>query len=342
MKKLAMASLALSALALNAPAAQADQPTHDCRLRSVQQDTVTGQTHQGALAGVITHADTSNVSIRCRVTVNGVTVAATPVGTGPGVATTESDVSFAAGDTDVVRVCADFTSAHGSGTVCVLVGITEVPPQVVWDTLDAALGELWPLIDPVVCEVLKQITGNHPGGVVVNDQGDVYVNGELVWDCPPYEVGGPSEPPPPPSVRSAVVGYIRIVRDGSAAQPTTTWVASGALSDPNQWSCTGSGGSTSYTVTCTPLVLPVDVNYTCDVLHADIYATTAGASGRTSMDCNSDGIPEAQTGQQFGPGGYDFVWAASTMPVTAFTCTLDLAVPTVTAGCGDPGLVGIE
>lgn len=146
----------------------------------------------------------------------------------------------------------------------------------------------------------------------------------------------------PRGVTSAVVGYIRIIRTGTPVLPTTTYALFGALADPTQWTCSGGGGTTSYTVTCLPNVLPVNVSYTCQVLHADIAATTVGASGKTAMDCNSDGVPEAQTGQKFGPAGYDFVWATSTMAVTAFTCTLDLAVPDVTAGCGDPGTVGVE
>ena len=154
-------------------------------------------------------------------------------------------------------------------------------------------------------------------------------------------VGG-VRPPAATGVTSAVVGYIRIIRTGTFALPTTTYALFGALADPNQWTCSGGGGTSSYTVTCLPNVLPVNVSYTCQVLHADISATTVGSSGKTSMDCNSDGVPEAQTGQKFGPGGYDFVWATSTMPVTAFTCTLDLAVPDVTSGCGDPGTVGVE
>ncbi|HVF06743.1 MAG TPA: hypothetical protein VNA20_18045 [Frankiaceae bacterium] len=188
-KKLAMAALAVGALALNAPAAQADAPTVDCRLRSVQQDTVTGQTFQGALGGVIAHSDPTTVTIKCRVTVNGVTAASTDTGTGVGVAATAKDISFAAGDADVVKVCADFTSSHGSGTICVTIGIIQVPPQVVYDTLDPVLDVVWGTVDPVVCAELKKLAGSYAGGaIVINSQGDVYVNNAPQYDCPPYDI----------------------------------------------------------------------------------------------------------------------------------------------------------
>ncbi|HVF04243.1 MAG TPA: hypothetical protein VNA20_05330 [Frankiaceae bacterium] len=188
-KKLALATLAVGALALNAPAAQADAPTYDCRLRSTQQATITGQTYQGVLVGVIVHAE-ATVTIRCFVTVNGVVQAGADTGTGSGtvVATAQKDISFAAGDTDVVRVCAQYTSNHASGTVCTTVGIVQVPPQVVYDTIDGALAQVWPIVDPPICSVLKALAGNHGGVVVINSQGDVYVNGAPQYDCPPYDI----------------------------------------------------------------------------------------------------------------------------------------------------------
>ncbi|HVF03668.1 MAG TPA: hypothetical protein VNA20_02395 [Frankiaceae bacterium] len=186
-----MATLAVGALALNAPAAQADVPSFDCRLRSVQQDTVTGQSFQGVLVGVIAHADPSAVSIRCYITVNGVPQSGADTGTGSGtsVATAQKDISFTAGDTDVVRICYVYTSAHGNGSGCITVGIIQVPPQVVYDTIDGALEQVWPIIDPPICSVLKLLAGSHAGGaVVVNSQGDVYVNNEPQYDCPPYDI----------------------------------------------------------------------------------------------------------------------------------------------------------
>ena len=180
------------------------------------------------------------------------------------------------------------------------------------------------------CDVVG--VGDLPDGAEVDGVGGV----TGVTKAPGAVTGGVTTQPT--GARSAVVGYIRI-----------TWTAlngpsyrlSGALQDGNQWSCVGGGGTTSYTVTCSPVRLPVGVKYTCDVLHADIATSSAAGTGRTSLDCDSDGVPEAQTRQVFGTGGRDFRWAVDTRPVTRFTCTVDLVVPDLTSGCGDPGLVGV-
>ncbi|HVF06934.1 MAG TPA: hypothetical protein VNA20_19005 [Frankiaceae bacterium] len=184
-KRIATAALAAAALALTAPGALADQPTFDCRLRSVQQDTVTGGTFQGVLTALIVYAD-GPVSIRCFVTVNGVP-RAQAAASGDRVAVAAEEVSFAAGDSDVMRLCADYTSGHGAGTWCASSGWGPFPPDFVYETLDGVLSQVWPVVDPVVCAALKAIAPG-AGTVYVNGQGDVYVDGEPQWDCPPYDV----------------------------------------------------------------------------------------------------------------------------------------------------------
>lgn len=153
-----------------------------------------------------------------------------------------------------------------------------------------------------------------------------------------------------PRARVAVVGYVRILNHNlSVALPpnvahsveTPRYVLFGALADPNQWSCSGSGDTSSYTVTCLPVTLPLNVSYLCSVLHADISTASRGASGRTTMDCNGDGAPEGVTKTVTNFGRHS-VWSSSRVPVTAFVCTLDLAVPVSTAGCGDPGAARVE
>lgn len=97
-----------------------------CGLTAVQYSTLTGQTLQGTISGGPIVSD-GFVSLGCRVTVNGVTAAQSPTGTGYGLAVTQADVSYTASDTDVVHVCSDVTSAHGSFTVCDPVTTIEVP-----------------------------------------------------------------------------------------------------------------------------------------------------------------------------------------------------------------------
>ncbi|HVF03867.1 MAG TPA: hypothetical protein VNA20_03425 [Frankiaceae bacterium] len=169
--KLALTTLAVSALAFSAPAAQADAPTYDCRYVASQEDTITGSTYQGVLVGYIVHADPSAVSIRCYVTVNGVPQSGADTGTGSGTtfATAQRDIEFTAGDTDIVRVCAQYTSSHVSGTTCAFYAPTRVP-------------RVWPVVDPPLCAVLMEV----PIGGTIGSDGDVYVGGKRVYDCPPY------------------------------------------------------------------------------------------------------------------------------------------------------------
>lgn len=117
-----------SALTAAQPAA-ADAPSGVlCGLAALTNDTLTGQSYEGTVSGgPLTHADASALTIRCRVTVNGVTVAASPSVVGTAAATTEGVVAYSAGDTDVVRICTDYTSNHGSATVCDPVSTIGIP-----------------------------------------------------------------------------------------------------------------------------------------------------------------------------------------------------------------------
>lgn len=42
------------------------------------------------------------------------------------------------------------------------------------------------VLDPTVCPILSSFPSTVPF-VVIDQQGDVYVDGDLVWDCPPYQ-----------------------------------------------------------------------------------------------------------------------------------------------------------
>jgi hypothetical protein len=44
-----------------------------------------------------------------------------------------------------------------------------------------------PWVDPVVCGYLQALYPGVPPAVVIEPSGDLYVNGEFVWDCPPYQ-----------------------------------------------------------------------------------------------------------------------------------------------------------
>lgn len=49
--------------------------------------------------------------------------------------------------------------------------------------------------EPLICDILRIIhyeTGDIPGILEINEQGDIFLMGELFYDCPPYEVDPPT------------------------------------------------------------------------------------------------------------------------------------------------------
>lgn len=146
---------------------------------------------------------------------------------------------------------------------------------------------------------------------------------------------------------SPVVGYIYITQIGTA--PVPTYQLFGALGNSMLWTCVPASTATSYSVSCVPASNAVNLVWHCDVLHADIAILSAGGAGHTSLDCDGLNPPEAQTAYLTGGPAYDWAWAASTMPVKKFTCTVDARklgvvtapIPDFRAGCGDPGLVKV-
>ena len=196
LKKIMMAGLAVGALALNAPAASAGHATVNCRFNAVSQATATGQdTWEGAAEGYIVGNAGEAVSIRCVVKVNGAVRAATAWGSGTTAATTADRVTYVRTLTEVTQLCAQYTTAHGPGETCFATTTTQIPPQEVIDALDAVFDLLTEVektvIDPVVCPVLQSLNGSY-GPIEIKPGtggtgGDVYINGELWWDCPTYE-----------------------------------------------------------------------------------------------------------------------------------------------------------
>ena len=43
--------------------------------------------------------------------------------------------------------------------------------------------------DYAACPALAAMAGSY-GVVTINSQGDIYVDGEPTWDCPPYDIYG--------------------------------------------------------------------------------------------------------------------------------------------------------
>ncbi|HVF03358.1 MAG TPA: hypothetical protein VNA20_00820 [Frankiaceae bacterium] len=133
---------------------------------------------------------------KCVVTKHGATVTELPLTAAGPVAAGAGPVTLTNTDTDLVHVCASYTvvdalgDRHSGWTHCNL--SYPIPWWQTWsvDVLDWALDETFTAVDPVACAAIA--AQPHPPNDVyhVDDEGDVYVFGELFWDCPPYESTG--------------------------------------------------------------------------------------------------------------------------------------------------------
>ena len=206
-RKAMLAAVVAGALATGATPALADDPVYQCRFNALHQSDATGQNFEGAAWGTVDHAGGGTVSITCTVEVNGTPVSSTPTGTGTdGRAATAARVTYAAGDTDKVELCAIATAHTPPQTykTCFETTRTQIPPQEVidllidlFDQIDAALAQLFDSLNDVIeefvdgplCAELKEHAGTYTVGgstVVITDEGDIYVDGEFIWNCPPY------------------------------------------------------------------------------------------------------------------------------------------------------------
>lgn len=209
MKRLILAALLAGSVAVPGAGAYADhcpeppsvpdpacELEHDvragCGFDSVQQDTATGQNYEGAAYGYAANTTGGPITVRCYITVNGVPAAAgsTPVGAGAGVATTAGPISFEAATGADVEMC---TEVNGTTIECGDSTNTQIPPQEVIDLIVFITS----IPDPLICPIIEDIAdlGVEVPGVLefgdpsdpTGDPADIYLAGDLFWDCPPYE-----------------------------------------------------------------------------------------------------------------------------------------------------------
>ena len=106
-------------------------------------------------------------------------------------------VSYAADPDDIVLLCESYrlVDAHGRTFTeddrCWQTPDPTFPPRVVRDVVEyygqGALDAVWAVVDPPLCALLVQARPHAvPGVLDIEADGDVYVAGGLVWDCPPY------------------------------------------------------------------------------------------------------------------------------------------------------------
>lgn len=149
--------------------------------------------HNGVVFMAVATLAGSPATVQCQLKVNTVVVAGNPV-LGP---TTGNDVvvdartfRYIAAPGSVVEMCTIVTIGSLTQTSCVTAADTPVVPTPVYDLLVATLNTVLALVDPVLCNVLVTVRP------IVNPllaptidlaaDGDVFVNGAKVYDCPPY------------------------------------------------------------------------------------------------------------------------------------------------------------
>lgn len=206
-----------------ATAALADDPTTDiteggCGFNTVEQATATNGLFEGVIYDLSATTDVNHVplnsTVECWIQVDGGDVTphfTFPFGAVAGPAApvqagVSTPITFGASATDTVTLCQVTHYPGGDGpTVCPTATTTQIPPQVVFDTLQTVLdlvnGVFASTIDPKVCPILGSLAPG-VGPVVIDPTGDVSIvpdptsglfpPGLLtpVYDCPPYVTGG--------------------------------------------------------------------------------------------------------------------------------------------------------
>lgn len=184
-------TLAATAVTGAATTATADEPGA-CVLRAVSSRRLTGAGYEGFAAGHVAHADGGAVAVRCYVTVDGSEVTSTPAGSGSGVATTAGRVSFWAAGTSHVELWGEFWTPAGRSAVRYPT-TTQAPPQEAADAAATATDMLddvvRPVLDAPLCPLLASLAGAY-GPVTITSHGDVVVDGDGSYDCPPYDAPG--------------------------------------------------------------------------------------------------------------------------------------------------------
>ena len=227
------------------PAFAADQSYREggCGFRTVGMGgsgTWDGEMHADVVLWSRTHGNVVAATVTCEVRVNA-TVVASASGSGHGVVAFARPLTFAAGDDDVVSMCTvvDFRSDATPNSVdCGEAVAYQFPPQWVLAYLDYAVGaysQAGMALDPVACQALRALAPG-AGEVTVNDQGDVFVAGEPLWDCPPYDIFGPYPPWEPTTGPSGggyndgTVGFLALSTPETTGLPTPTSASTKHLS----------------------------------------------------------------------------------------------------------------
>jgi hypothetical protein len=154
-----------------------------------------GEVHAALLvtSGTPEHNPVSAV-VTCTVYVNGI-LQTSATGTGSGYVAVQGRIGYPAQPDDTVDLCTSVTTTdqHGqtkSGTACQPVAESRLPSTTVSDLTHEVAHQF---VNSATCGTLQRLYPYDFGGLLdVTQDGDVYLSGALVWDCPPYDERGTS------------------------------------------------------------------------------------------------------------------------------------------------------
>lgn len=160
-----------------------------CGFLAVRDDTGT-YAPKGTWAGVVWMAYVQPVGTSsfgpawCDLVINGVDdTMLGPSGSVHGVVLVDADLlAFTAGDTDSVQMCDNLVVNNTLTQRCDDAVAAQVPPESVNDILFDTLQP----VDAAACPYLASTSPGLPGVIDVDPSGDVRVEGNRLWDCPPY------------------------------------------------------------------------------------------------------------------------------------------------------------
>ena len=199
---------AVALVPLGASPAAADISGHEihggCFMFALSAEPIEDNPPEQGLIGVAAVTTNSakipiGATVFCEVRVNtfGFGAVAFPSVAGSGVEAGVTTTWFAAHDYDSVSLCQRVLYDDGvdTGYSCRAVTQASDPPQAVYDAADEFVFQ--PIVDPLLCPVLKAHAGTYAAGVLtIKPDGDVYESTPLfysgqIYDCPTY--GGDSE-----------------------------------------------------------------------------------------------------------------------------------------------------
>jgi hypothetical protein len=164
-KRLVLGGIAAALLA-TAPLAHAgsrpERVRSGCGSEAVAADAVTGgqDTFEGSSYGYAAFAGQGTHTLRCRLMVDGVEQASTPLRSGSGVVRTAAALTYHAPEGATVDLC---TEVDGATLLCETATETRLPPRAPTDAYDAV-----PWLLPAPCPAVRPGRRNAPS------------------DCPPY------------------------------------------------------------------------------------------------------------------------------------------------------------